>query len=88
MKSLIEYLNCGNLSRYQDLIDFKVVKFSDVIEKIVPFFEQYKINGVKNKDFKDFCKVAELMQNKDHLTTLGLEEIWKIKAGINRGRTI
>ena len=36
-------------------------------------------------DFADWCQVAELMQNKKHLTPEGLEGILKIKAGINTG---
>ena len=41
--------------------------------------------GKKILDFEEFCKVAELMQNKAHLTQLGLEAIRKIKAGMNTG---
>jgi len=37
-------------------------------------------------DFADFCKVAELMKNKAHLTQEGLEEIRQIKAGMNTRR--
>ena len=55
-------------------------------DKIIPFFEKYPIKGVKALDYADFCKVAELMKNKAHLTEHGLEEIRKIKSGMNRGR--
>jgi hypothetical protein len=34
----------------------------------------------------DFGKVVELMKNKAHLTSEGLEEIRKIKSGMNTGR--
>jgi len=54
--------------------------------KIIPFFSKYPIEGVKAKDFDDFCKVAELMKSKVHLTSDGLEQIRKIKSGMNRGR--
>lgn len=47
-----------------------------------------KKNGAKAKDFADFKKVAELMDSKSHLTEYGLESIRKIKAGMNRGRSI
>lgn len=33
-----------------------------------------------------FCLVANLMKNKAHLTSEGLEEIIKIKNGMNKGR--
>jgi hypothetical protein len=88
MRSLIDYLGCGNVSIYKEAVDYLVTKFSDLTDKVIPFFKKYPILGVKSKDFEDFCKVAELMQNKDHLTASGLDQIRKIKAGMNRGRSV
>ncbi len=34
----------------------------------------------KSLDFEDFCKVAELIKNKAHLTSTEMDEIRKIKA--------
>ena len=86
--SLVSYLGCGLYRKRAGTKagDFLVTKFSDVIEKIIPFFEKYKINGVKLLDFDDFKQVSELMKNKAHLTTEGLDQISKIKTGMNRGR--
>ena len=42
--------------------------------------------GVKFKDFDDFKRGSLLMKNKAHLTPEGLEEIRKIKMGMNKGR--
>ena len=44
--------------------------------------------GVKYEDFKDFCLVAEMMKENKHLTSEGLEQIRKIKVGMNRGRNV
>jgi hypothetical protein len=89
LKSLIKYLDCG---RYQsshgvDYGNFVVTRFSDLYDKIIPFFKKYAIEGVKANDFADFCKAAELMKNKDHISDAVLEEIRLIKAGMNRGRS-
>lgn len=70
----------------RDVGDFVVTRFSDITEKIIPFFKKYQILGVKALDYADFCKAAELIQTKVHLTGHGLEEIRKIKGGMNRGR--
>ena len=87
MISLAEYLKCGVISKHsKNAIVFKVTKFSDLNQNIIPFFSRYPIIGVKSKDFADFCKVAELMQNKEHLTASGLDQIRQIKAGMNTGR--
>jgi hypothetical protein len=42
--------------------------------------------GVKSKDFDDFKKVALLMKEGSHKTKEELEQIEKIKLGMNRGR--
>jgi hypothetical protein len=39
-------------------------------------------------DFKDFCKVVDLMSKGDHLTVEGLKEIKLIKSKINKSRFI
>jgi hypothetical protein len=66
--------------------DFLVKRFSDAQDKIIPFFEKYPLEGSKRADFEDFCKAAEIMQTKGHLTPEGLDQIKKIKAGMNTGR--
>ena len=37
-------------------VDYKVTKLNDLIEKIIPFFEKYKLLGIKTHDFEDFKK--------------------------------
>jgi hypothetical protein len=86
MKTLIEYLGCGAYYSNRDAGDFIVEKLSDITTKIIPFFDKYPIVGVKAFDFADFKRAAELMKNKVHLTVDGVEEIRKIKEGMNRGR--
>ena len=88
MESLIKLLDCGSCGQPLNYnhVDFRIQKFSDICNKVVPFFQKYPLIGVKSKDFEDFCKVAELMQNKEHLTAEGLDQIRQIKAGMNKGR--
>ena len=89
MKNIVDYLGCGNYySRSsEDKGEFRVAKFFDIESKIIPLFNQYQIEGVKALDFADFKKAAEIMKVKGGLTPTGLEEILKIKEGMNRGRS-
>ena len=88
IKSLINYYGCGTFS--QDLknaaVYFIVINFTDIFNIIIPFFSKYHIKGVKSMDYSDFVKIAKLMQNKAHLTIEGLEQIKKIKEGMNSKR--
>ena len=84
MRSLIEYFNSGNVFKGNNTHIFKVTKFSDLTEKIIPFFKNYPILGAKTKDFYDWLLVIELMKNKAHLTKEGLEHLKLIKANMNK----
>ena len=42
-----EYLGCGNVHQNREAFDYRVTKFKDIEEKIIPFFKKYKIQGVK-----------------------------------------
>jgi hypothetical protein len=40
----------------------------------------------KYQDYLDFAKVAKMVKDKAHLTTEGLDQIRKIKSGMNKVR--
>jgi hypothetical protein len=88
IKSLINYLGCGQiyLRSNKDAVDFVVSRYSDISEKIIPFFDKYTIKGTKVKDLEDFKRVADIMKKKEHLTPEGLKQIRLIKAGTNSKR--
>ena len=65
LKLLIKYFDCGNIYKIGDAFDFRVSKFNDIIKIIIPFFQKYKIQGVKALDFVDFCKVAVMVEQKN-----------------------
>lgn len=88
MRSLIKYFDCGNIYKDREAFKYQVEKFSDIYNKIIPFFYKYRIQGVKSLDYLDWCKVAELIKIKAHLTEEGLDQIREIKAGINKGRQV
>jgi LAGLIDADG endonuclease len=86
MENIVKYLDCGYISVRGDIIDFQVVKISDITEKILPFFALHPIIGVKKENLKDFTKVVEMVNKKDHLTLEGLEIIKEIKSKMNAYR--
>ena len=88
MELLIKYLGSGKIEKHSKnpVINLAIVKFSDINNIVIPFFEKYTIKGVKSLDFSDFKKVAELMNTQSHLNSEGLNKILKIKVGMNRGR--
>ena len=92
-KQLLEiialYLDAGIINIHsENAFVFKITKFADLTEKIIPLFEEYSIQGVKQLDFLDFCEVAQIMSEGKHLTTEGLELVKKIKNKMNTKRKI
>jgi hypothetical protein len=101
MNSLIDCLSCGRYSSGRDEGYFIVSNLSDVCAKIIPLFNKYPLVGAKKQDYLDFVKVAELVKNKARPPLSppplkvggreggpeeGLNQIIKIKSGMNKGR--
>jgi hypothetical protein len=82
----IKYFNCGRLYTSGEITKFIFSSFQDIKDIIIPFFKKYPLQSAKALDFADFCKVAELIEIKAHLTLEGLDKIKKIKNGMNKGR--
>jgi hypothetical protein len=86
LRSLITTFNCGRYIPKSGYGEFVVEKFTDVNDKVIPFFEKFKLHGIKSNNFEDFKKAALLIKNKDHLTREGLDKIKKLKGGMNKNR--
>jgi hypothetical protein len=89
LSKFIEYLGCGSISQASarpDCVTFIVRKFKDINEKIIPFFHNYPLQGVKAMDYRDYCEIAKIVEGKSHLTPEGLKKIKSLKSGMNKGR--
>jgi hypothetical protein len=54
---------------------------------IIPFFEKYPLISKKRADFELFKRIVELVNNKEHMTPTGLQEIINLKASLNIGNS-
>ena len=89
LTTFIDYLDCGRIetaSTRPDGVNFVVSKFSDIKEKIIPFFKTYPLQGIKGMDSFDFVKVANIIDTKGHLTLEGINKINSLKSGMNSCR--
>lgn len=89
LQSLVSYLGCG---RYEagngrDWGIFVCTKFSDITDKIIPFFNKSPIVGVKLLDYTDWCKAVEVTKSGGHLKEEGLNQIVELKNGMNKSRS-
>lgn len=91
LTKFIDYLGCGRIvkaSNRPDGVLFIVSKFMYIQEKVIPFFHSYPLLGIKSKDYRDFCLVAKIIEDKAHLTPEGLKKIKSLKSGLNKGRIL
>lgn len=91
LETIRSYFGNGGIERVSSTssaLNFKISSFSFIYEKIIPFFRQHPIIGVKSEDFFDWVKVAELMKDNKHCTSEGLDQIRQIKEGMNKGRNL
>ena len=88
MNSLVAFWGCGKvfLRFRENKVDFQILKLKDLTDKVIPLFQSISLQGVKSKDFADFCKAVDIMKVKGHLTNEGLDQIRRLKAGMNRGK--
>jgi hypothetical protein len=88
MEILKKYFGSGTVRKdpRHPAVYLILINFADLTNKIIPLFEKYPILGVKQSDFLDFCKVAKIMSEGNHLTSEGLELIRTIKNGMNTSR--
>src|SRR3989344_6415727 len=85
--TLKEILGCGIIKKRTDGVhSLDVTKPSNVILKVIPFFERFPFRSEKAKtNFAIFCKIAALMNLGNHKHIEGLKEIVSIRETLNVG---
>jgi hypothetical protein len=90
MENIAKYLGSGKIYKYpnKSAVSLTIVKLSDLINIVIPFFNKNSLLGVKLFDYLDWCRlrIAKLMIDGKHLTIEGLDSIRSIKSGMNTGR--
>jgi len=93
--AIAEYLGCGKVYTRSNKLaclltrsvgQLQVSNFPDNLNKIMPFFKKYPLRTAKEKDFKDFCTVADYIKDSQHLTPEGLALIIELKSNMNNLR--
>ena len=87
MGLLKDYFGTGSLNNYREAVDLSIVRFKDINDKIIPFYKEHPILGIKQMDYLDWCLIANLMNKGLHLTQEGLDEIKIIQSRMNTRRT-
>jgi Proton-conducting membrane transporter/NADH-Ubiquinone oxidoreductase (complex I), chain 5 N-terminus/LAGLIDADG endonuclease len=78
LKRIIKTLKCGGLVKPgidRTVYGVNVAKTKDLLNIIIPFFNEYSLYGAKLLDYKDFWKGMDIIKNKGHLNKEGLTNL-------------
>jgi hypothetical protein len=88
LRALREFLGCGVVrTNHGDRWAFRVRGAKDLLDRIVPFFEQHPLRSMKRADFETFRAVPRMMQAGEHLTMEGVNNVRRLAVTMNRGRS-
>ena len=74
LESFVDFFGCGYVAKYKNRLvcEYIVTKIDDIVNHIIPFFDNYKIRGSKHSNFLDFKSAALIIKNKEHLKQDGI----------------
>ncbi len=87
LKLFQRVLNCGRIHPKSDNPDVFVYSVSNrkhLIEKVIPFFERYKLLSNKWYDFLKFREIVKSMERKEHLRREGFEKLVRLAFEMNK----
>ena len=81
-------LDCGIIKsngRKGDVLVLTVRRHRDLLEKVIPFFEQSPLLSSKQSEFKVFASIVKSMAAGEHLTKDGLRKLLALALTTNGG---
>jgi LAGLIDADG endonuclease len=81
------YVNRRSDNHREHLHRYVVCRQQDLLERIIPFFEEHPLRTAKRHDFEKFAYCMKLIAGNRHLTREGLVEIVEIVQTMNRRKS-
>lgn len=72
-------------SKQTNTVTYSITKLSDFVKIVIPHFNSYPLRSAKSLDFQLWAQCIEIINNKQHLTNSGLNEILSLKSILNWG---
>jgi LAGLIDADG endonuclease len=78
------YVNRRSDNHREHLHRYVVCRRSDLLDRIIPFFQRHPLHTAKRRDFSKFAYCMEMIAGGHHLTREGLVEIAEVVQTMNR----
>ena len=81
------HLKCGTLRERSDGVwYYEVNNLNAIMENVIPFFDRFGfLSAKKKRDFSKFKRLAQMIQNGEHLEEEGIRRILQIRKQMNDG---
>ena len=88
LQDLQMFFGCGWLreSRGDRTVKYESRSAHQLLEHVVPHFEQFPLRGNKTRSFDGFSRICWMIEQGDHLARSGLETIVRIAYEMNLGK--
>jgi hypothetical protein len=88
IKLFIKFFGCGvvNVRSNLDRCDFSIQDITSMVEKVIPHFDTYPLESLKQKDYACFRECVLLVRASKHLTPDGLSTIKTLSSEMNSQR--
>jgi hypothetical protein len=91
LQTLKEFFGVGGIyvnrrfdNHKEHLYRYSVVRRSDLLKVVIPFFQRYSLRTSKQSDFAKFVQCMSVIEANEHLTVGGLLKIVEIAETMNR----
>ena len=86
LHALKKFFGCGVVrTNHQERMAYRVRSLDHLNERIIPFFDKHPLKSKKRVDFVKFRKILQLMNKKEHLSSVGISKIREIATAMNTG---
>jgi hypothetical protein len=79
------FKGAGDIIYNEHYVAYKVSKFSDIIQIIIPHFDNYPLKSTKAVSYYLFKEVVNLMVKREHITLPGFRKVLAYKASAKKG---
>jgi LAGLIDADG endonuclease len=85
LHALQAYFGCGRIrpDRSDKTLKWETRRLEDLLDRVIPHFEQFPLLSGKRLDFERFAAVCRLQATGAHRTKVGLVEIVELVRGMN-----
>jgi hypothetical protein len=80
------YRNRRHDNHREDLLQYRVGRLSELVEVVIPFFDERPLRTAKRADFDKFSSCVRRVASGDHVTAGGLLDIVEIAQTMNHRR--